>query len=258
MSTLSLPDECISNAVNHSISLMPKSAANVARGFAQKNIAEVKAILRAVSHMTSPRILDIGCGTGVTISAIKLLLPNAECYGMDRFEEFSPALNREAGSTPQIVERLSKLGVIVIQASFSDVDLLPASKFDCITTFDVIEHLSEPLDLLGFIDRHLKPSSCVVIGTPNQVHLLNRVRSLLGLNTWEDFAYWLSDSPFFGHVRELTPYELSILPFRSACHSYTCYINWPLSRLHVFLRIFLVPFFSIPGFGLYMTAVYKN
>jgi SAM-dependent methyltransferase len=258
MSFVSFSESQVAKAVFDSISLMPEDASRVALLFASKHIAEVKIILQQVCLTTNPRILDIGCGTGVTISAIKLLLPCAECHAMDRFIEFSASLSREAGETSQIIDRLSGLGIIVFQGSFSDTDLYLGFDFDCITSFDVIEHLCQPLELISFANRHLNPSGKVVIGTPNQVHLLNRVRSVLGMNTWENFSYWISDIPFFGHVRELTPSEIKSLPFDSAVFFCLYYVNWPLSRLSAILRLFLHPFFSIPGFGLYMIAVYKK
>ena len=122
----------------------------------------------------------------------------------------------------------------------------------------MIEHLLDPGPLFEFIERSLKPSGILILSTPNQVHLINRVKCLFGLNTWEDFSYWLSSGPFYGHVRELTPHEISLLPFRNMAFSTLKYNSWPLNRLNPLLHMLLKPIFLIPGFGLHMFAIYQK
>ena len=258
MKTLFFSDQDIRSAVAHVLTSMADGPRSVASAFAQKYLDEVKVIIESVSHLQSPRILDVGCGLGVTISAVKFLIPSSDCHVLDRFVEFSPDLNRQAGDFHAIVHRLNEANISVHQGLFTDDWQELSSRFDCVTSFDVIEHLYDPCSLLAFMESCLVSSGICLIGTPNQVHLFNRIRALFGRNTWEDFSYWISREPFFGHIRELTPNEMRLLPFDKLRYRSLSFSNWPLARLPRYMRIVLAPFLAPGSLSLYMVSKYSK
>jgi len=77
------------------------------------------------------KILEIGCGAGQFIRAIKKLRPELECYGYDISEN---AINR-AKSYNDGVSYISEFRVL-------------NSKFDVVLIYDVLEHVENPEDLI--------------------------------------------------------------------------------------------------------------
>jgi len=69
----------------------------------------------------------------------------------------------------------------------------------------------------------------MLIGTPNQAHIFNRIKLLFGKNIWEDFDYWFNNKIFYGHVRELTTNELISIPLSMGLNNIKIYSSsYPL------------------------------
>ena len=70
----------------------------------------------------------------------------------------------------------------------------------------------------------------IFISTPNQLHLLNRIRALFGINIWENFDYYYNSDTYFGHVREFTSSEMIIIGHKVKDLDYVKldYSNFPL------------------------------
>lgn len=104
-------------------------------------------------------LLDVGCSNGAFIFQAAQL--GVQCQGVE------PA--KDAALAGQ------KAGLTIHQGFLQEAGLEPAS-FDAITLFEVIEHLKEPLPLLGACYRLLKENGVMVIRTANTaswtVHLL--------------------------------------------------------------------------------------
>lgn len=159
-----------------------------------------------------PSILDVGCGFGVNLIMSKLLW-KVDAVGLDRFDEFNDVHEREVGSRSRVINRMKSIGVMVRELDIitHPFDFEPY-KFEVITNFDVIEHFSfSPMPLIKKMFDSLALGGTLLLGTPNQVHLRNRVRSLFGKNTWEDFDYYINAEIFYGHVREFTPNEFRLI-----------------------------------------------
>jgi len=191
-----------------------ESAHSGLRNMLHKNIFEIKNIVKVVStneDISQPKIMDFGCGLGLNLMILSGLF-QYECYGIDRGEEFSNEHNREVGNISQLETRLNKFGVIFIKQD-PTISFIKDLKVDIVTSFDVIEHFSfSPKVYLANMLNSLNKKGFLLIGTPNQAHVFNRVKLLFGENIWEDFEYWYNNKVFYGHVRELTTNELRSIP----------------------------------------------
>ncbi|MDL5050864.1 class I SAM-dependent methyltransferase [Oscillatoria amoena NRMC-F 0135] len=121
-------------------------------------------------------VLEIGCGEG---RGVELILQKA-----DRFT-----------AVDKIEEALAGLREKFPQAKFVAMNLppltgLPDNSFDCVISFQVIEHIKDDRLFLHEVNRVLKPGGVALITTPNRKLSLTR-------NPW--------------HVREYLAYELKEL-----------------------------------------------
>lgn len=106
-------------------------------------------------------ILDVGCGTGQFLEDISDF-PNR--YGCDVSPE---ALRLTAAHNPGIaLERMEP------DAPLPFADVL----FDCVTLFDVIEHVAGDRGLLQRISERLKPGGLLVLSTPNPRSIGRRLK----------------------------------------------------------------------------------
>lgn len=98
-------------------------------------------------YVTPPgRILDIGCFDG---GFLEPLLPAFDCYGIE--------INASARA------RAEQKGIEILGSDFSAL----AGRFDCITAFDVIEHVEQPKAFLANCLSAVTPGGLVVISTGN-------------------------------------------------------------------------------------------
>ncbi|WP_209330473.1 class I SAM-dependent methyltransferase [Lunatimonas salinarum] len=119
------------------------------------------------------KLLEIGCGEG---RGVEVLAPKADSYlGLDKIGEV-------------IVRLRSKFPSYAFEQSvIPPFKSLESNAFDCIVSFQVIEHIREDRLFLEEIYRVLKPGGKAIISTPNIHFSLSR-------NPW--------------HIREYTPAEL--------------------------------------------------
>ena len=97
-------------------------------------------------------VLEVGCGTGYTLYALRGALPYAELTATELFDE----------------------GLAVARARWSDVMLLQADaralpfgeEFDLVGAFDVIEHIDDDSGALQEAYRVLRPRGGLLITVP--------------------------------------------------------------------------------------------
>ncbi|EON76933.1 hypothetical protein ADIS_2594 [Lunatimonas lonarensis] len=122
------------------------------------------------------KLLEVGCGEG---RGVEVLAPNAASYlGLDKI--------------PDVIDRLRERfpDCSFEQSVIPPLSTLPSDTFDCVVSFQVIEHIQDDRHFLEEIYRVLKPGGNAIISTPNIHFSLSR-------NPW--------------HVREYTPGELKQL-----------------------------------------------
>ena len=101
--------------------------------------------------------LDVGCANGVFVDAISQ--HGVEAQGVELSEQ-AVAIGREQGLN---------LHVGTIE------DLQADETFDCITAFDVLEHVLEPLDFVGSIFKRLNEGGHIVLTVPNAGGIVRRL-----------------------------------------------------------------------------------
>ncbi|MCM8796153.1 MAG: class I SAM-dependent methyltransferase [Candidatus Omnitrophica bacterium] len=102
-----------------------------------------------------PRLLDVGCGIGFFLS--EAAKKGYVVYGVDFNRRFTK-IAREFYGIENIFEK-------DIDEFFQD---FKGEKFDIITIFEVLEHLSKPLAFIQQIKSVLKPRGYIVISIPNR------------------------------------------------------------------------------------------
>lgn len=174
-----------------------------------KHIFEVGKIVQSIGEKPRATVLDFGCGAGVNAILLSTIY-GIQVSVVDRFDEFEVEHKRTAGDVDIVTDRLESVGVQVIRGSFDNLSAaLAGVAFDIVTSFDVIEHIGNgPSIFVTALMEAVRPSGSLLLGTPNQQHIFNRVKALAGLNTWEDFGTWYEGNPFYGHVRELLVSDL--------------------------------------------------
>ena len=151
---------------------------------------------RDLAGQLSGRILDIGCGEDL----------------------FGPCLRREGNEVISVdidVEELRKLPGIGVVASCADMPF-PDDYFDGVWACAIIEHVAE--DTLPEMVRVTRPGGRIIAVTPNRRSPWDRLKRLVGLNTWDENE---------GHVRIYSSEELAVF---GEVHGEVVFLPVPLLR----------------------------
>lgn len=131
-------------------------------------------------------ILDIGCSSGSFLKSAKKLGFNVE--GVE------PA--------PAAVATARSFGFNVYEGGAEHKDI-PRDYFNALTSFEVIEHLSNPKQLLEQCKDILKPGGILMIGTGNTDSWTQKIMG----NKWEYYDI----SKHGGHISFFTPHSIKLL-----------------------------------------------
>lgn len=108
---------------------------------------------------STPRVLEVGCGTGNTLRVLRDVFPDAPLVGMDLFAE---GLRYARAETR----------VSLIQAR---IEAFPfVVPFDLVGLFDVLEHIEDDGAALCAIHDRLAPGGHLVVTVPAGMHLWSR------------------------------------------------------------------------------------
>lgn len=118
-------------------------------GFTRPDIAR----LRRFVNLNGATVLDVGCGSGVFLDALRRA-------GASVLVGIEPSAKKA-----QLAAKMVELARIYA-GSYEDVEL-PGGSFDVVTALDLIEHLYRPGEFFRFVAHMLKPSGVVYIKTPN-------------------------------------------------------------------------------------------
>jgi SAM-dependent methyltransferase len=114
----------------------------------------IRGVSKVQSKANKFSILEIGTGSGYFLSFIHSEFPNATLFGI----EYDPRLLKETK------KKVPFANVSIGNAElFSFID----QKFDVIVSFQVIEHLYNPVAMLECVRKHLSPNGIFILTTPN-------------------------------------------------------------------------------------------
>ena len=151
-------------------------------------------------------VLDFGCGHGIFLDLLENVASNT--YGVERDKElFTDFYGKKSH---QVFESLGEL---------SD------NSIDIIVSFDVIEHIESPKEIISELYRVLKPNGKVYIGVPNQTDFLKELEE-----TYLPFFYHEAHVLYFNEESLSTliqqkPFNIQSIQY---LHKYNIYnmINW--------------------------------
>jgi 2-polyprenyl-3-methyl-5-hydroxy-6-metoxy-1,4-benzoquinol methylase len=156
---------------------------------------------RGRTSVAAPRVMDIGCGRGLLLSAFQKM--GAEVHGLERPElEIAPAMRN-----------IVKIGAIT-DATYIN------QHFDVVVLWHVLEHLHNTLEHIQHLSEHLREGGVLVLSVPNfdslQRRLFGRawfhldvprhlfhIESSWLLSTLEQQGYKSEDEPHFDFTQTI-------------------------------------------------------
>ncbi len=121
------------------------------------------------SYCLNKSYLDFGCGTGGVLKHVSAYAKRTA--GVEIEKKVVDNLKKNYGSVFQVEDDIDKYN----------------ESFDVISMFHVIEHLTDPMELLEKIKKHLKPGGEFIIETPNADDALI---SLYNCDAFKKFTFW--------------------------------------------------------------------
>jgi ubiquinone/menaquinone biosynthesis C-methylase UbiE len=109
--------------------------------------------LKAFAQINSGKILEVGCGAGQFIRAIKNIKPKVKAHGSD--------ISLEAIKSAKEIS-----SDVIYQVSEKNNLPYPDNYFDGVVVFDVLEHVKNPEKILSEIRRVLRPEGIFYCFTP--------------------------------------------------------------------------------------------
>lgn len=105
------------------------------------------------------RVLDVGCGAGVTGALVKKARPDAHVTGVELFPD-------AAARARTVIDEVHVLNL-------DEASSLPFSPqtFDLVLCLDVLEHLVDPWTWLSRLRALAKPGGTILVSLPNTRHL---------------------------------------------------------------------------------------
>lgn len=100
----------------------------------------------------APRFLEVGCGNGNVLQALKKIWPHGTAVGLDLFED---GLQRAR----------KRCNCEVVLADIHNANL-PQASFDLIGIFDVLEHLPDDENVLNILHSLLAPGGALLLTVP--------------------------------------------------------------------------------------------
>lgn len=116
------------------------------------HVSKRNAVLNLIKQyvkISQPRILDVGCGSGMNLSALSRY---GDVFGVD--------------SSPEAIKFCKKRNLKNVKLGYIEKTGFPANSFDLITALDVIEHTKDDQKSLKELYRILKPGGYLIVTLP--------------------------------------------------------------------------------------------
>ena len=159
------------------------------------------------------RIVDMGCGEGITLEKLIKTFPEKESIGVDLEQEN--------------IEICAQHGLRAVYSDIYNI-ALPSGSFDVCICIDVLEHLKKPKEAIRELNRILKTGGRLIIVIPNdRTFLLARLAMGMVKEAFYDA----------GHERQWKPGEVKDLlkdaGFRIASERSLPFLFWQMSLHYI-------------------------
>jgi SAM-dependent methyltransferase len=138
------------------------------------------------------RMLDVGCGAGVSL--LEARLRGAQAYGIE--------------ADPNVQRIAAELGLCIHQGSLHD-EPFPGVRFDLIVLNQVIEHIPEPDRALQRLRPRLTPAGRIVLVFPNRRSLWCRLSGRRWINWHIPYHLHHFDAPGFRRMARRCGYDVT-------------------------------------------------
>ena len=142
--------------------------------------------------ITSGKVLDVGCGRGALLHAIKKISPSLQLHGCD--------IDDESFKLDDV-----KFKIVNLNKGISYED----DYFDLVCCIEVIEHIENPFLLVREISRILKKDGILIISSPNVENIFSRIIYLFT----GKFIHFFNENDFYktGHINPIFSWKWDIL-----------------------------------------------
>lgn len=155
------------------------SAAEQKRLYAQARFAE-QTVFRDVDFSRAKRILEVGCGVGAQTEILLRRFPDLTIHSIDRNESQLEAAARNLAAHPHFADRYMIEQMDAARLGFS------ANEFDGAFLCWVLEHVSQPSQVLSEVRRVMRPGARIfATEVMNATFFLDPYSP----NTWR---YWMA------------------------------------------------------------------
>ncbi|HSI87208.1 MAG TPA: class I SAM-dependent methyltransferase [Candidatus Methylacidiphilales bacterium] len=135
------------------------------------------------------RILEVGCGSGA-------FLKKAAAFGC---KPVGLEIN------PKVAEVDGKDGYVLRRQLLGDYITQNPEPFDVVCSFQVLEHIAEPLEFLRDCVKAVRPGGLILLGTPNANSFLQHAHNLLDLPP-HHMGHWSSQT--YSFLQTILPVQL--------------------------------------------------
>ncbi|PKL50383.1 MAG: class I SAM-dependent methyltransferase [Planctomycetes bacterium HGW-Planctomycetes-1] len=144
------------------------------------------------------KILEIGCGTGITGKTLKEENKAVEVTGIEKIANIAEQAEKN-------IDKVITADIEALELSFAD------EYFDYIIMADILEHLYNPSAVLAKLKKYIQKDGCIIASIPN-IRYWKIVRDLVIKGEWTYRADGILDDT---HLRFFTRKSITKL-FQSA------------------------------------------
>ena len=189
-------------------------------------------------YVPTGKVLDIGCATGFFLEAARSL--GYDPYGIELSEYSSNIAKRKFGKEA------------IFNGKLEDCDFKPEF-FDVITMFDLIEHVRIPSEVLADAARLLKPNGIIMITTPDNKSLSNKLMGRRWTHYKKEHFYYF-DHQSLDYIAKKNNLEILL----SESSKKALNIEYLHTQLNVYKHWLFTPVINLAHFILPKSAAKKN